>query len=162
MKRHRSTDMIRVGYETFLPHVGDFDLNGAPMTWTKVVALRAALTKFPDAKYFWFLEQDALIMNPAITVEHELMKPSNLDDIMIRDHPVVPPDSIIKTFSHLKGQDVDLMITQDKEGLSTSSFIVRNTEWARFFFETWFDPIYRSYNFQKAETHALVRDTCLW
>ena len=127
------------------------------MTWTKVVALRAALTKYPDAKYFWFLEQDALIMNPEISVENELMKPSNIENIMIRDHPVVPPDSIIKTFSHLKGQDVDLVITQDKEGLSTSSFIVRNTEWARFFFETWFDPIYRSYNFQKAETHALVQ-----
>jgi mannan polymerase II complex MNN11 subunit len=74
---------------------------------------------------------------------------------MIRDHPVVPPDSI-KTFSHLRGQDVDFLVTQDREGLSTASFVVRNSEWSRFFLETWFDPIYRSYNFQKAETHALV------
>jgi hypothetical protein len=75
---------------------------------------------------------------------------------MIKDHPVVPPDSIIKTFSHLKGEDVDFVLTQDKDGLSAGSFVIRNGDWAKFFLETWFDPIYRSYNFQKAETHALV------
>jgi mannan polymerase II complex MNN11 subunit len=32
---------------------------------------------------------------------------------------------------------------------------VRNGEWAKYFLDAWFDPIYRSYNFQKAETHAL-------
>ncbi len=30
---------------------------------------------------------------------------------------------------------------------------------AKFFLDTWFDPLYRSYNFQKAEGHALVSDT---
>jgi len=83
------------------------------------------------------------------------MQSAKLDELMKKDFPVVPPDSIIKTFSHLKGQDVDLVLTQDKDGLSAGSFIVRNGEWARFFLETWFGPLYRSYNFQKAETHAL-------
>ena len=84
------------------------------------------------------------------------MKPAKLEGLMIKDYPVVPPDSIIKTFSHLKGQDVDFVVTQDKDGMSASSFVVRNGDWARFFLETWFDPLYRSYNFQRAETHALV------
>jgi mannan polymerase II complex MNN11 subunit len=79
-----------------------------------------------------------------------------LEEMMLKDHPVVPPESIIKTFSHLKAHDVDLVITQDKDGIATNSLIVRNGEWAKFFLDTWFDPMYRSYNFQKAETHALV------
>jgi hypothetical protein len=98
-------------------------------------------------------------MNPDLTIEEHIMKPARLEKLMIKDHPVVPPDSIIKTFTHLKGRDVDFVLTQDKEGLSTGSFILRNGEWARFFLETWYDPIYRSYNFQKAETHALVSET---
>ena len=131
-------------------------MKGSPFTWTKVVAMRHAMTKYPDATYIWFLDQDSFIMNPSLKVEEHVMKPAQLEALMIKDHPVVPPDSIIKTFTHLKGQDVDFVLTQDKDGLSTGSFIVRNGEWSEFFLETWFDPIYRSYNFQKAETHALV------
>jgi len=119
--------------------------------------MRHALTKYPDASYIWFLDMDGFLMNPLLTVEDHLMHPQTIEENMIRDHPVVPPDSIIKTFAHLQGGDVDLMVTQDKEGLSIGSLIVRNSVWARFFLETWWDPIYRSYNFQKAGTHALVR-----
>jgi mannan polymerase II complex MNN11 subunit len=119
--------------------------------------MRHAMTKFPECGYLWYLDQDSFVMNPHLKIEDHVMKPGRLESLMIKDHPVVPPDSIIKTFGHLKGQDVDFVLTQDTEGLSAGSFVVRNGEWARFFLETWFDAIYRSYNFQKAEAHALVR-----
>jgi mannan polymerase II complex MNN11 subunit len=76
---------------------------------------------------------------------------------MRRDVPVVPPDSIIRTFSHLQPEDIDLIITSDAEDLSTGSFVLKQGDFARFFLDTWFDPLYRSYNFAKAETHSLVR-----
>lgn len=114
------------------------------------------MARFSDCKYLWFLEQDAFIMNPEIKVEEDLMGNQALEGMMIKDLPVVPPDSIIKTFSHLKGDDVDFVVTQDREGLSPGSFVVRNGDWAVFFIDTWFDPLYRKYNFQKADTHALV------
>lgn len=126
------------------------------MSWTKVVAMRHALTKFPDATYLWYIDLDTFIMNPHLAIEQNIMTPAKLEEKIIVDHPVVPPDSIIHTFSHLHGQDIDFVITQDKEGLVPSSFVIRNSEWSRFFLETWYDPIYRSYNFQKAEKHALV------
>jgi mannan polymerase II complex MNN11 subunit len=75
---------------------------------------------------------------------------------MLKDVPIVPPDSIIKTFTHLQEKDVDLIITQDKEDLNPGSFILRNGEFARFFLDIWFDPLYRNYNFAKAEVHGLV------
>lgn len=118
--------------------------------------MRHAITKYPDCKYMWFLDQNALIMNPHLKVEDYVMGASKLEASMFKDLPVVPPDSIIKTFSHLKGDDVEFVLTQDKEGLSSTSFVIKNGEWAKFFLDTWFDPLYRSYNFQKAETHALV------
>lgn len=114
------------------------------------------MAKYPNAKYFWYLDQNSLIMNPSLKIEDYIMSARKLESNMIKDLPVVPPDSIIKTFSHLKGDDVSFVLTQDKEGLSSGSFIIRNGDWAEFFLDTWFDPLYRSYNFQKAETHALV------
>lgn len=74
---------------------------------------------------------------------------------MIVDTPIVPPDSVIKTYAGLKGNSVDFVITQDKDGLSEKSFILRRGEWAKFFLDVWFDPLYRTYNFQRAERHAL-------
>ncbi|KAJ4414290.1 putative alpha-1,6-mannosyltransferase mnn11 [Gnomoniopsis sp. IMI 355080] len=155
VKENRKLYADRHGYATFFPQVGDYDLNHAPSSWTKVVAMHHALTKYPDATYFWYVDVDTFIMNPQMSVEKDVMAAAKLEETMLVDLPVVPPDSIIKTFSHLSGKDVDLVLTQDKEGLATSSFVLRNSEWARFLLETWFDPIYRSYNFQKAETHAL-------
>lgn len=155
VKENRKLYADKHGYETFFPIIGDYDLKGAPMSWTKVVALRHALTLFPEATYFWYIDVDTFIMNPHLSIEKDIMAPAQLEQKMILDYPVVPPDSIIHTFKHLQGEDVDFVVTQDKDGLSTSSFLVRNSEWSRYFLETWFDPMYRSYNFQKAETHAL-------
>lgn len=95
-------------------------------------------------------------MNPEITIEGDIMNPKKLESLMIRDQPVVPPDSVIKTFPHIKGGNIDFALTQDKEGLAQGSFIIRKGDWSKFFLDTWFDPLYRSYNFQKADTHALV------
>ncbi|KAH8888297.1 hypothetical protein GQ53DRAFT_262430 [Thozetella sp. PMI_491] len=155
IKENRIQYANKHGYETFFANVGDYKLGGSPGSWTKVPAMRHAITKFPDCKYLWYLDQDAFVMSPSVTLEDYLMKASTLESLMIKDHPVVPPDSIIKTFTHLKGQDVDFVLTQDNDGLSVGSFVLRNGDWAKFFLETWYDPIYRSYNFQKAETHAL-------
>ncbi|KAI1431805.1 galactosyl transferase GMA12/MNN10 family-domain-containing protein [Xylaria sp. CBS 124048] len=143
------------GYGTFIAKAGDYDLAGAPDSWSKVVAMRHALTKFPNCEYVWYLDQHAFIMSPESRLETHVMGGSRLEEMMLKDQPIVPPDSIIKTFSHLKAHDVDFVITQDKDGLATSSIVIRNGEWAKFFLDTWFDPMYRSYNFQKAETHAL-------
>ncbi|KAI1846454.1 hypothetical protein JX265_005022 [Neoarthrinium moseri] len=155
IKDNREQYASKHGYGTLLVSAGGYELNGAPASWSKVTATRHAMAKFPDCKYIWFLDQHSYIMNPDIKVEDFVMGSKKLEANMIKDLPVVPPDSIIKTFSHLKGDDVDLVLTQDKDGISAGSFIIRNGEWAKFFLDTWLDPLYRSYNFQKAETHAL-------
>lgn len=144
------------GYQTFFPTSLDYDLAGAPRSWSKIPAMRHAMTKYPHSTYFWFLDQNSLIMNPDLSIEAHLMDHKRMDSLMLRDQPIVPPDSIIKTFPQLRGEHIDLAISQDKDGLSTGSFVLKRGEWAKFFLDTWFDPLYRTYNFQKAETHALV------
>jgi len=113
------------------------------------------MTLFPYSTYFFQLDAHVLITNPSLSLESHIMDKERLERIMIVNIPVVPPDSVIKTFAHLKGDRIDLVLTQDKDGLSQNSIIVRRGEWAKFFLDAWFDPLYRSYNFQKAEGHAL-------
>lgn len=114
------------------------------------------MTKYPYTTHFFATSAHALIMNPSLSLESHILEKKRLESLMLRDKPVVPPDSVIKTFSHLSGDKIDLVLTQDGEGLCQGSFVLRRGDWARFFLDTWFDPLYRSYNFQKAEGHALV------
>lgn len=74
---------------------------------------------------------------------------------MIPNQPIVPPDSVIRTFPNIKSGSVDFVLTQDDEGLAIDSMILRRGDWATYLLDAWFDPLYRSYNFQKAELHAL-------
>ncbi|KAJ4297679.1 putative alpha-1,6-mannosyltransferase mnn11 [Kalmusia sp. IMI 367209] len=155
IKKNREDYAKRHGYLTFFPQNNEYPLNTSPHTWSKVPALRHAMTMFPGSTFFWYLDSAALIMNSEIDLQSHVLKPSRLEELMITNEPVVPPDSVIKTFGNLKGDRIDFIVTQDKEGLTPTSIIVRNGEWAKYFLDAWFDPIYRSYNFQKAESHAL-------
>ncbi|KAK5989296.1 putative alpha-1,2-galactosyltransferase C8D2.17 [Cladobotryum mycophilum] len=155
IKDNRELYAAKHGYETLIVKAYDYDTRGAPQSWAKLMAMRHALAKFPECKYVWYLDQNAYIMDPTKKLEDHLLNAKKLESLMVKDYPVVPPDSIIKTFAHLRGDAVDFIVTQDKSGLIADSFIVRNGDWAKFFLETWLDPLYRSYNFQKAEAHAL-------
>jgi mannan polymerase II complex MNN11 subunit len=118
--------------------------------------MRHAMASHPHSAYFFHLDAHALIVNPSKSLQSHILDKNRLQSLMLKDVPVVPPDSIIKTFSHLKPEDVDLIISTDNEDLNPGSFVLRQGDFARFFLDMWFDPLYRKYNFQKAEMHALV------
>ncbi|KAG6039721.1 hypothetical protein E4U41_002160 [Claviceps citrina] len=155
IRENREKYAARHGYQTMIINAQDYDTEGAPISWAKIFAMRHALSRYPDCKFIWYLDQDAYIMDPSKSLDDQVTDARKLESLMIKDYPVVPPDSIIKTFSHLRGENIDFIVSQDKEGLVHKSVVIRNGGWAKFFIETWFDPMYRSYNFQKAERHAL-------
>ncbi|KAG5747521.1 hypothetical protein H9Q69_003126 [Fusarium xylarioides] len=155
IRHNREQYASRNGYEAMIVPISDYDTAKSPRSWAKIIAMRHVLSKYPDATYVWFLDQNAYIMELDKKLEEQVVNPAKLEGLMIKDWSIVPPDSIIKTFSHLKGEDAGLVISQDEVGLVTNSYILKNGEWAKFFIETWMDPLYQSYNFQKAERHAL-------
>lgn len=115
------------------------------------------MTEYPHSDYFWYLDQHAIIMNPNLSLKDHITNPTRLNQLMLRDVSVVPPDSVIKTYRHVPAERISFILTQDHKGLQPGSMIIRSGEWATFLLDSWYDPIYRFYNFQKAETHALVR-----
>jgi len=155
IKKNRQSYAEKHGYSTFFPSSEEYDMNEAPSSWAKVPAMRHAMTQFPTTPYFLHLDDHTLIANPAISVEEHLADGKRIESLAITDVPVVPPDSVIKTLQGVPGDYVDLLLVQDREGLSVNSFVLRNGDWAKYFLDTWFDPLYRTYHFQKAERHAL-------
>ncbi|CRG92245.1 enoyl reductase [Talaromyces islandicus] len=145
-------------YATFFANVSDYlyTLNeGQPRSWVSVPAVRHAMSEYPHSTYFFFLSAHALIMEPRLSLTTHVLDPTRLQTLMIKDQSIVPPDSVIKTFSHTTAKDVELVITQDAEDLVPDSYIIKQGQWARFFLDVWYDPLYRKYNFARAEKHAL-------
>ncbi|GKZ19178.1 hypothetical protein AbraIFM66951_008012 [Aspergillus brasiliensis] len=155
--KNREDYAKRHGYTNFFANVSDYEtvLDNAPKSWAVLPALRHAMASHPYSKYFFHLDAHALIMNPSKSLESHVLDKDRLESLMLKDVSVVPPDSIIKTFSHLQAQDVDLIMTTDAEDLSSGSFLIRQGDFAKYFLDFWFDPLYISYNFAKAETHVL-------
>ncbi|KAF4214289.1 hypothetical protein CNMCM8980_008389 [Aspergillus fumigatiaffinis] len=155
--KNREHYASRHGYTNFFATLSGYEsaLDNAPRSWAIVPAMRHAMASHPHSAYFFHLDAHALIMDPSKPLESHILGKNSLQSLMLKDVPVVPPDSIIKTFSHLKPEDVDLIISTDNEDLNPGSFVLRQGDFARFFLDMWFDPLYRKYNFQKAEMHAL-------
>lgn len=160
VSRRRTTADTRItGYATFLPNQTDYDLSNpsgiTARSWAKIPAVRHAMALHPHSTYFFYLDQHALIMRPDLPVSTLVTDPTRLTSLLIPNKPVVPPDSIIHTSTHPSAANTDAIFTQDSVGISPTSFLLRQGEWANFFLDAWFDPLYRSYNFQRAEGHAL-------
>ncbi|RKF54798.1 putative alpha-1,2-galactosyltransferase C8D2.17 [Erysiphe neolycopersici] len=155
IKQNRINYAKKHGYATFFANSTDYELNGAPNSWAQVPAIRHAISKYDQCKYAWYLSHNSVIMNPAISVDGDIMSPAVLERKMLVNQPLVPPSSVIKTFQNLKGENIEFVLTQDQTGLVLGSYIFRRGSWSKFFLDVWFDPLYRSYNFQKAHIHAL-------
>ena len=113
------------------------------------------MTRFPASTYIWLLHQDALIMQKDISIEGHIMG-TRLDEHMLRELPIIPSGTIVRTSGSLRSGDVNIVLSQDVDSLAHESMIIRSGTWAEYFLDAWFDPLYRTYNFEKHELHALV------
>jgi mannan polymerase II complex MNN11 subunit len=142
-------------YGLFIREVTDYPIGKIPSTWARIPAIRHAMSVNKYSEFFWYLDQDAIIMNPALSIEDHITNPVRLAQVLRREVPIVPPDSVIKTYRHVPAERVQLILAQDSEGLSTGSMLIRSGEWSKYFLDAWYDPMFRFYNFAKAEQHAL-------
>lgn len=140
--------------QEFTPFIKETD---SSKEWAKLFLLRSAMYAFPNAKYFWYLDEDALIMRYDIDLFKYLLDPKVLDPIMLRDHPIIPPNGVIHTFKNSKATNVDLILTQTGSDLNLNSFILRNEFIAKSLLEFWTDSLFRTYhNFPKHGESALT------
>jgi mannan polymerase II complex MNN11 subunit len=149
-------ELTPAGYGLFIKSPTDYPVGAVPSGWARIPALRHAMAAYPYSSTFWFLDQNSIIMNPSLSLEAHITAPQRLSKLMRRDVPIVPPDSVIRTYRHVPADRVQFIISQDVEGLAPTSMIVKRGEWASYLLDAWYDPLFRLYNFQKAERHALV------
>lgn len=128
--------------------------------WVRLYCMRAAMLAFPHAEWFWYLDQDGLVMKQSIDLLQYVLNTESLDPIMMRETPLVPPDGAIKTYRNSKASTVRLIATQSNKKLETYSFIVKNDAIGKAIVNMWGDPLYLNYpsfhfGLDSALTHIL-------
>lgn len=113
--------------------------------WVRLYCMRAAMHAFPEAKWFWYLDQDGLIMEMNINLQQYLLDDDVLDPVMLRGQPIIPPSGAIKTYKNSKPSSVRLIVTQLDVKVETTSFIVRNDDIGKSILEFWGDRLYLNY-----------------
>lgn len=139
------------GYGLYVRYLKDFATlsdGGASYNFdfSKALLMREAAFAFKNAKWLWWLDQDAIIMNHDYDISQELLEPNTLNGKMLRDTPLIPPNGVIHTYKRVPAEQIKFIIAQNDRGVSASSFILRNDKiYGNIFLNYWCDPLHRSY-----------------
>lgn len=145
--------------QEFLPHLNSMHAleNLEKRKWIRIFCIRAAMFAFPEAKWFWYLEEDAIIMKHLINIKDYILNPAALNPIMLREQLIIPPQGTIKTYKNSKAENIRIILTQSESKLETSSFMVKNDDVGRSIIDQWSDPLYLNYpNFPYGPDSALT------
>ncbi|RPA87024.1 hypothetical protein BJ508DRAFT_320922 [Ascobolus immersus RN42] len=153
----------RHGYSVFIKDVSDYKTDSPYTLWAALPTLRHAMTTYPTGKFFWYLEQNAIIMNPSLSIEEHIMDPARLSKLAMRNQAVVPSSGIIKTFRNVNTKTVGLVMSMDEAGIAPSSMVIRNGAFAKYLLDAWYDPLIRNYwNWQRDKLAASLEHLVQW
>ncbi|KAF5102795.1 hypothetical protein D0Z03_000349 [Geotrichum reessii] len=118
-----------------------------PLEWAKTNLMREAMAAFDKAAWMWWLEQDAVIMDTEFDIGSDLVfDKAKLSKQMIRDAPIIPPESIIHTYKHVRADQIKFITTQNDVGICMASYLIRNDPlYGRILMDYLRDPLHRKY-----------------
>ncbi|EPX74140.1 alpha-1,2-galactosyltransferase [Schizosaccharomyces octosporus yFS286] len=128
---------------------------GSKNTWSLVTAIRETLYEHPEASWIWVLDPRAVIMNTGESLKEAIMNPEQLASSYLRNHAVDPLKPRIRTRNKMDLEDVKLITTNDYNGISVRSFLLKNDDFATFLLDSWNEPLFKTFKSELAERSAL-------
>ena len=122
--------------------------------WVKPRAIRNAYESFPDADYFWWLDQDALIMNLNLSLYDNLLSKEAMEQALLEnsEFPVVESsvtgnkgyDKSITLYNYPDFDRLCLFAARDGPQINAGSLVFKRDPWTEMFLDIWSDPIWES------------------
>jgi mannan polymerase II complex MNN11 subunit len=138
------------GYGVYARYINDAiaasaDSGNFHEEFSKLVIMRQAMYAFPNAKWMWWLDQDAVIMRHEFSIERDLLGSDVLESNIQRGVPVWPPDGVVLTYRRVPSDQFRFFATRNDRGISTASFILSNDAYGHFLLSYWLDPLHQMY-----------------
>ncbi|RMZ86384.1 hypothetical protein DV736_g6393, partial [Chaetothyriales sp. CBS 134916] len=121
-------------------------------SWEKVDTIRNAMTKYPKAEWFWWLDRNTFIMESSISLQQQVF--NHLEHTTYRDinhwnplnitHPprgdFLDPVTASASGDNLTSS-IDMIIPQDCGGFNLGSFFTRRSDFMDRLLDMWWDPV---------------------
>src|SRR5947209_8685992 len=100
---------------------------------------------FPEAQWVWWLDLDAMIMNPEIDLNSHLLSHVGLKS-KIAEHE----EFLLGGGGHsghfmsssVDPASIDIIVAQDHNGLNAGSFFLRRSKFTQLLLDFWSDPFF--------------------
>lgn len=147
------------GYKYHFLNISKFDIAPAHPVWGKLPAIAETFETYPDAQWIWWLDLDAILMTPSVDLNELLLSHKALGEQLHKDQVLTNSGGGKSNISTPKNPDVkkiDLIFSQDQNGINAGSFFIRRSEWSRTFLDVWADPLFVMRTWPGQEQDAVV------
>ncbi|EWC46974.1 hypothetical protein DRE_03736 [Drechslerella stenobrocha 248] len=147
------------GYNFHFINISRYDLRGAHPVWAKIPALLDTFIHFPDAQWVWWLDLDAIIMNPDIDLASHILSHAAMRTKFEGGVEYLKGGSAHTGHFMTKDADpreIDLIIGQDHNGLNAGSFFLRRSKFTKLLLDWWEEPFYVWNEWPGKEQDALL------
>jgi hypothetical protein len=147
------------GYNYHFVNISKFDMGDARPVWKKIPAIVEAFNTFPDAKWLFFLDLDAIIMSPKqdlieLILSHVGMQKSLDFGREWTGSERTPLGVYMPRDADL--DNLDMLIAQDQNGVNAGSFFLRRSKYTQWLLDMWTDPFFMKMDWAGQEQEALV------
>ncbi|KAK6543919.1 hypothetical protein TWF694_000637 [Orbilia ellipsospora] len=147
------------GYKFHFINISRYDLHGAHPVWAKIPALLDTFIQFPDAHWVWWLDTDAMIMNPEIDLNTHLLSHTAMRSKLLAGEEFLKGGTKHTGHYMSKNADpknIDILISQDHNGLNAGSFFLRRSKFTQMLMDFWEEPFYVYNGWPGKEQDALL------
>lgn len=147
------------GYHFNFIDITRYDLNGAHPVWAKLPAIVDSFNDFPEAQWVWWLDLDAIIMSPQIDLNSHILSYSAMHSRLEKNAPIIGGGGHKTNLFTPKEYDVsqiDIIISQDHNGLNAGSFFIRRSAFSKWLMDLWSDPQFINSKWEGKEQDALL------
>ncbi|KAF8243631.1 galactosyl transferase, partial [Wilcoxina mikolae CBS 423.85] len=146
------------GYHYLFINITKYNIGNARPVWAKLPAIVEAFNLFPEAKWVWWLDLDAIIMTPTVELTAHILAQDVLREKMKKGVEMNKSGggrSGIITSKNPDMGNIDIIVAQDQNGLNAGSFFIRRSEFSRILIDMWSEPLFIRENWNGQEQDAL-------
>lgn len=158
-KKNRQEYADLHGYKYHFLNISKYDIGGAHPVWAKLPAIAETFETYPEAQWVWWLDLDAILMTPTVDLNKLLLSHDVLKEKILKNEDINNSGggkSGIFTLKEVDVKNIDLIFSQDQNGINAGSFFIRRSQWSRGFLDMWADPLFVLRDWQGQEQDTVV------
>lgn len=129
--------------------------------WAKLPSIIDSFNQFPDAQWVWWLDSDAIIMSPEVDLSSQLLSHDALFHCLEKEMEIRRGSgggrTEIFTPKNPDVSQIDIIVSQDHNGLNAGSFFIRRSQFTKMLMDLWADPQFINARWASQEQEALLR-----